>query len=318
MTAISNLVQQRSDSTGAGDFTLSPVGGRRSFYSAFGPGGSDVFFYFITHSTAAEWEVGTGHLADAVTLVRDTVISSSAGGTEKVDFTPGRKDVVNDLPASYQSQLLTLSSSYMAAGAPIDGQVVGGVVPAAGTFTTLTTTVDMLNTVNNGTVSSVEGLSAVEHGTPYHHYTAFSLDSVAVNVTHGGGSDGYGNLKIYSFPVRALTRLGTRIALTGVGSSGGVNANAAFQLAFGHTAQTSANGGSLVSNADSFSPSGGVAVTLSGGEAGAVTGNSNLNTGTLDGVGTARSLYINLAGVDTTADGTVTLSGSVFVSWASF
>lgn len=64
-----------------------------AFYKAFGTGGSDMFLYHIRHTNKDEWETGAGHLSDAGTLVRDTVIASSVSGT--VDFSPGGKIVVN-------------------------------------------------------------------------------------------------------------------------------------------------------------------------------------------------------------------------------
>ncbi len=109
MTAtISNLVHQKTVSAGTGNLTLTPVNGRQSFYQGFGSGGADMFFYFVSHTHAAEWEVGTGHLSDAATLVRDTVIASSAG-VAKINFSAGTKDVVNDIPAETQQKLLELA-----------------------------------------------------------------------------------------------------------------------------------------------------------------------------------------------------------------
>jgi hypothetical protein len=101
MSLISNLVQQTTASTGTGDLALAAADGRQSFYAAFGTGGSDMFFYFISHRTAAEWEVGTGHLEDAATLRRDTVIASSNANAPE-NFSARDKDVVNDIAASRQ------------------------------------------------------------------------------------------------------------------------------------------------------------------------------------------------------------------------
>lgn len=104
MSAVSNIVYQRTASTGAGAISLAALAGYRSFYAAFGTGGSDMFFYCIRHTALNEWEVGTGHLSDAATLVRDTVIASSNAGAA-VDFSAGDKDVVNDIPAERQLPL---------------------------------------------------------------------------------------------------------------------------------------------------------------------------------------------------------------------
>ena len=108
MSKISNLIHQKTTDSGTGNLSLSPVKGRRAFYDAFGIGGTDVFFYSLTHAAAGEWEIGTGHMADAATLARDTVISSSNAGAP-VNFSIGAKDAVNDLPASYQARLETLA-----------------------------------------------------------------------------------------------------------------------------------------------------------------------------------------------------------------
>ena len=104
MAAIDNLVHETSASTGTGNFTLSNVDGRQSFNAAHGTGGTDVFYYFISHRTAGEWEVGTGHLSAANTLVRDTVLASS-NNDNFVNFSAGTKDITNDLPASNQGEI---------------------------------------------------------------------------------------------------------------------------------------------------------------------------------------------------------------------
>ena len=94
-------VQQTTMTTGCGPVVLAAAPGNRSFYSAFGAsekdgGGTDVFLYLIRHRTTGEWEVGTGHLSDAATLVRDTVVASSNSDCA-VDFSPGVKDVTNNI-----------------------------------------------------------------------------------------------------------------------------------------------------------------------------------------------------------------------------
>lgn len=96
-----NLVHETSTTTGTGNFTVADANGRQSFNDAFGTGGTDTFDYFISHQSAAEWEYGTGHLSDASTLVRDTVINSS-NSDAAVNFSAGTKDVTNDVPASRQ------------------------------------------------------------------------------------------------------------------------------------------------------------------------------------------------------------------------
>lgn len=97
---ISNLVHETSTTTGTGNFTLSNVNGKQSFNTAFGNGATtDVFWYFISNRDAAEWEVGTGHMSAASTLVRDTIIAST-NSNAAVNFSAGTKDVTNNVPAN--------------------------------------------------------------------------------------------------------------------------------------------------------------------------------------------------------------------------
>ncbi len=87
---------QSTDVTGTHAAVLQGAPGCRSFYAAFGDGGADVFLYMISHRECDEWEVGTGHLSDAATLQRDTVVASS-NGDKPVDFSRGLKDVTNNI-----------------------------------------------------------------------------------------------------------------------------------------------------------------------------------------------------------------------------
>jgi hypothetical protein len=119
-TAIANLVLQTSTSTGTGAFTLTAQNGKKTFATAFSTGSTpNVFWYFISSAAAAEWEVGSGHMSDAATLVRDTVLESS-NANAAVNFSAGQKYVTCDLPATYQPANLTLPSitlSNLTAGA---------------------------------------------------------------------------------------------------------------------------------------------------------------------------------------------------------
>ena len=102
MPAPANLVHQTSTTTGTGNFTLSTVNGKQSFDTAFGHAATtNVFDYFISNQAAAEWERGTGHMSDATTLVRDTVLEGT-NGTSPVSFSAGLKDICNDIPAAKQ------------------------------------------------------------------------------------------------------------------------------------------------------------------------------------------------------------------------
>ena len=106
MAVTSNLVHETSTGTGTGNIDLVNVNGKQSFNSAFSTGGTNVFYYFISNRdvTPTEWEVGTGHMSDSDTLVRDTVLASS-NTNNPVNFTAGTKDVTSAIPVSQLPQL---------------------------------------------------------------------------------------------------------------------------------------------------------------------------------------------------------------------
>jgi hypothetical protein len=127
MPAIGDLVHQTSSTTGTGNLTLAAVNGKQTFASVFSTGGTDVFYYFASNRNAAEWEVGTGHMSDSTTLVRDTVLASS-NANAAVNFTTGTLDIANDLPASLQVNSADLGT--MAAEDAADYLTAAGIAAA--------------------------------------------------------------------------------------------------------------------------------------------------------------------------------------------
>jgi hypothetical protein len=93
---VKDRVQETSTTTGTGTFTLAgAVSGFQSF-SAIGNG--NTTYYAIVGGS--EWEVGLGtYTSSGTTLSRDTVLASSAGGTTKVTFSAGTKNVFVTYPA---------------------------------------------------------------------------------------------------------------------------------------------------------------------------------------------------------------------------
>lgn len=94
---LADRVKDTTTTAGTGTITLanSPPTGFQSFAVV---GNGNTTYYTI--SGGAEWEVGIGtYTASGTTLSRDTVLSSSAGGTTKVDFSAGVKDVFVTLPS---------------------------------------------------------------------------------------------------------------------------------------------------------------------------------------------------------------------------
>ena len=89
---LKDRVRETSTTAGTGTITLAgAVSGYQSF-SAIGNG--NTTYYCIYLPGTSEWEVGIGtYTSSGTTLSRDTVLSSSAGGTTKVTFSAGTKDV---------------------------------------------------------------------------------------------------------------------------------------------------------------------------------------------------------------------------------
>lgn len=104
-------VKDTTTTTGTGTVTLSgtaPAGFQN--FSVIGNGNTTYY----TIAGGSEWEVGIGtYTSSGTTLSRDTVLSSSAGGTTKVTFSAGTKDVFVTYPAE---RSVNLSSSALTSG----------------------------------------------------------------------------------------------------------------------------------------------------------------------------------------------------------
>lgn len=96
---LADRVRETTTTTGTGTVTLAgAVTGYRTFGTGVGNG--NTTYYVIAGQGTSEWEVGIGtYTAAGTTLSRDTVLSSSAGGTTKTTFSAGTKDVWVDYPA---------------------------------------------------------------------------------------------------------------------------------------------------------------------------------------------------------------------------
>lgn len=93
-------VKETTTSTSTGSVTLAGAAtGFQTFSTAIGNG--NTCYYTIAGQSSSEWEVGIGtYTSSGNTLSRDTVLSSSAGGTTKVNFSAGTKDVFVTYPAA--------------------------------------------------------------------------------------------------------------------------------------------------------------------------------------------------------------------------
>ena len=89
---IADRVKETTTTAGTGTITLAGATTGYQSFSAVGDG--NTTYYCIAGQGTSEWEVGIGtYTSSGTTLSRDTVLSSSAGGTTKVTFSAGTKDV---------------------------------------------------------------------------------------------------------------------------------------------------------------------------------------------------------------------------------
>lgn len=91
----------RETTTTAGNGTITLAGAVTGFQTFAIIGNANTTYYTIAGQGTNEWEVGIGtYTSSGTTLSRDTVLASSAGGTTKVTFSAGTKDVFVTYPAS--------------------------------------------------------------------------------------------------------------------------------------------------------------------------------------------------------------------------
>ena len=83
---LANRVKDTTSTTGTGSFTTTgAVSGFQTFNTAFGT--TRRFIYWAVNDTDSEWETGVGYLSASTTLVRETVLDNSSGGTSAINFT---------------------------------------------------------------------------------------------------------------------------------------------------------------------------------------------------------------------------------------
>jgi hypothetical protein len=132
---VADRVWETTSTSGTGTLTLS---GAVSGYQTFAViGNGNTTYYTITNGT--DWEVGIGtYTSSGTTLSRDTVLSSSLGGT-KITVTPG-SFVFVDYPASravYEDESGNVTG-YPISGGTINNTSIGATTPSTVNATTIT------------------------------------------------------------------------------------------------------------------------------------------------------------------------------------
>lgn len=174
--------------------------------------------------------------------------------------------------------------------------------------------VDSLNGVGSaGAAASVS--VAVSEG-PGVLKTVLTLDKVSVNMIDATTAGSHGSLKLYDFPACNLLFLGGSCDLTLTAGVGGITDTAAVVAAVG-TAPLAADNATLATTEADLIPS--TASTLSAG-AGTTKGKTvTAGVAVFDGTSTAKDAWLNIAVPDagSTADDTLTVSGTVTLVWSN-
>jgi hypothetical protein len=182
---VKDRVLETSNTNGTGTFTLAGAVNGFQAFSVIGIG--NTTYYAITEETNNQWEVGIGTVGSG-TLTRDTVLSSSNGGS-KVDFADGLKQVFCDYPAN-KAVYLDASGNVSSLGTITSGVWNGSTIPVA----------------NGGTgVTTSSGANSVV------------LRDANVNINANAFNDGYTNTAALGTPIVLTVSSVRRFTITGSG-----------------------------------------------------------------------------------------------------
>jgi sugar lactone lactonase YvrE len=162
---VADRVWETTSTSGTGTLTLS---GAVSGYQTFAViGNGNTTYYTITNGT--DWEVGIGtYTSSGTTLSRDTVLSSSLGGTTKINVTPG-SFVFVDYPASkavYEdaSNIVTIPTLAIDTSGT-DAQVAPNTGITGWNYSGLSKSITAEETAPTGLFISPDGLNMYVNGT---------------------------------------------------------------------------------------------------------------------------------------------------------
>jgi hypothetical protein len=207
---LKDRVKETSSSSGTGSVTLGGAFPGYQTFNAVIATGSTVY-YTIHNLTAGdddEFEVGVGTFTSPATLSRDTVLSSSAGGTSKVNFTSGISglEVFITQPAEEAIYLNQATGKVEVGGNGTNTVSFTNVNTTNLTATTVTLTAGTISTApaNSTDITNktyVDNL--VASGTHFHEPVRVE-SPINLTATYNNGTDGVG---------ATLTNSGTQAAL---------------------------------------------------------------------------------------------------------
>lgn len=156
------------------------------------------------------------------------------------------------------------------------------------------------------------GVSAAEKGHGFLHQTVFTLSSVSVTITDATTNGAHGGVQLYDFGAAVVTVLGATSDLSVTAGAGGIADTASALCSAGSVVAANTNA-TLTSTEADFIPS--TAATLTDG-AGTCDGDGAA-VSVFNSTSTSTDLFLNVVvpDADSSASDTVTLSGTVTVTW---
>ena len=247
---LADRVQETTTTTGTGTLTL--LGAATGYQSFAAVGDTNTTYYCIQAQTTGDWEVGIGtYTASGTTLSRDTVLSSSAGGTTKVTLAAGTKNVFVTYPAG--RSVYVNGTTITPTNSGILPTSAGGTGSSATAYASLTTNVSgILPGANGGTGNGFTAFSG-----PTTSLKTFSLpDATAtilttnalVTAAQGGTGNGFTKFsgpttaeRTFTLPDATSTILTSNAAVTVAQGGTGATSATAYAVQCGGTTSTGAH-----------------------------------------------------------------------------
>lgn len=171
----------KETSTTAGTGTLTLAGAVTGFQSFAAVGNANTTYYAIVDNATGAWEVGVGtYTSSGTTLSRDTVLSSSTGGT-LVTFTSNPKDVFVTYPSS---QGVWLNAAGVVVPTSYGAITATSVAMTTGTITTAPTT--------NTDIVNKQYADAIASGIHFHEAVELATTAALPANTYNNGTSGVG------------------------------------------------------------------------------------------------------------------------------